>query len=513
MNFIELIFILSWSGVVVGQCNNKARVRLVNGTRNGEGRLEVFGSSGWSSVCPDGWATRNAGVACEELCGERKYSTSLPSKGRFGPIPSSNKIRIFNTNCVGYEDSLVKCKYDDKEEGTCYEDSAVGLCCHSGCDNRNMFLAPLLRYAASCDYHNYTVTVQYPPAGPDGTVRPFQLWPYNENRECLSQRTGANTTHNWITVNYTGDCEVIDESDKDFVKYSQKVLIKGQTVGPSISRYYQYLLPITCGINRNTNKTVWLDTSSPNGIISNLTTENGNVSIDMVIKVYKDPDFSQELITPVRLPVGTPLFVELSVDKNKLSAGAKILVENCVAIPFLNSNTKEVIINDQKAVDKGSDIFKSPALHKVQFTMETFKITDNKELYLSCSGYLCPSGDKSQRCDNPAANAQHKPGASRTVNPTAPSTSGSISIVSTNYGVNSPNFKRKPIYDSDDLDGLGPNDQVRIGDGGDDEGKCFILRVTDGSIRLYHNPNLKPKQSQFTTKAEDPILNKCKTQI
>jgi hypothetical protein len=506
MNFIELILILYWSGVVVGQCNNKPLVRLVNGTRNGEGRLEVFGSGGqWSSVCPDNWVSRSAGVACEELCGDRRYATSLPASGRFGPV--TNKIRIFDTKCVGSENSLVECPHVESNGRNCYEDTAVGLCCHSGCDGRNMFLAPRLRYAARCDYANYTVAVEYPLASPDGSVRPFQLYPYNKP-DCWDQSTGANTTHNWITVNYTGDCGLSIENG-DIVKFRQKVLIKGQSVGPSISRLFQFLLPVSCGLNRTSNQTIWLDTSAPNGILENLTEVNGSLKLDTVIKVYKDADFNQELGTPVKLPITTPLHVELSVDKTKLNGGgpAKIIVENCVAFPYLGyqSPNRPVIINDKLPFEDSTIIFRSPAYHKVQFKIQSFKIKDHKEVYLSCAIYVCPLSDNSPRCNDPAAKAQHMQNATLKADPTAPPSSGSsINVISPGYEVLVPELKNKPVYDHEDLPGLGPDDVVKIGK---TDSKCYKV-LPDDRIYFYRNPNL----SSFATKTEDPILKQCLNQ-
>ena len=261
------------------------------------------------------------------------------------------------------------------------------------------------------------------------------------------------------------------------------------------------------------NKTVWLDTSPPDGILTNETEVNGNLKLDMVIKVYKDPDFTDELSAPVRLPVGTPLFVELSVDKNKLNGGgrAKILVENCVALAYLGDQNpnKPVIIKDKLPFDDSADalILQSPAYHKVQFKIQSFKITNHKEVYLSCAGYVCPLSDNSLRCNDSAANKQHKPNASLKTDPTASSSSGgSMNVVSEGYEMDAPDLKKKPVYDNEDLPGLGPNDVVKIGE----DGKCYKV-LPDGRIFFYRNPKLTTTSS-FATKAENPILNRCLNQ-
>ena len=243
----------------------------------------------------------------------------------------------------------------------------------------------------------------------------------------------------------------------------------------------------------------------PEGPTDLLPGVNGSVNLDMVIKVFKDPDFTQQLSSQDKLLVGTPLYVELSVDKDKLSAGAlsKIIVENCVALPSLNvseQNIKHVIIKDQKIADDSTDILRSPAFHKVQFRMETFKIPDKKQLYLSCAGYVCPLSGIAGRCNNPAADAQHIQIAIKVADPTAPSSSGSsISVESDGYEVPAPKLKRKPIFYQEDLPGLGPDDEVRIGE---EDNKCYT-KLSNGFIRLYH----KPKQSSFGTKDENPCLN------
>ena len=242
---------------------------------------------------------------------------------------------------------------------------------------------------------------------------------------------------------------------------------------------------------------------------------NESLNIDMVIKVFKDLNFTQELFTPVQVPIGTPLYVQLSVDKDKLNAGArtKIILENCVAIPFPGATIMHTIIKDQKEAD--SSILRSPALHKVQFKMETFKLPGHKYLYLSCGAYVCPFSDNSSRCNNPSANAQHMPGHSassfdkRYNYPTpnmqhksgaiASSSGGSINVVSDGYEILAPKLKRKPIYYSEDLPGLGPDDEVRIGQ---DDNKCYV-KLANGDIRLYH----RPRQSSFGTKAENPCLS------
>ena len=47
-------------------CTN-GDIRLVGGTSNLEGRVEICDSNAWGTVCDDSWGTIDANVACRQL--------------------------------------------------------------------------------------------------------------------------------------------------------------------------------------------------------------------------------------------------------------------------------------------------------------------------------------------------------------------------------------------------------------------------------------------------------------
>lgn len=293
------------------------------------------------------------------------------------------------------------------------------------------------------------------------------------------------------------------------MKYSQTVLMKGHTMGPSVSRQYQYLLPILCAVNRETNKTEHL--GAPGGSVSDLPTENSSISIDLTIKVFKDPDFTDELKTPVNVSVGVPIAVKLSVDSNKLYiAGprtAKIIVDECFAIPCKGcNNNKHWVIKKSRAVDEGTQFIPSPFLYEARFTMAMFSLRGDKDdLYLSCKAYVCPIGDTSSQCKNPDADHQHEEGANRLEFPIFSSDvkppSGSISVMTDEYGVVEPKLKRQPILYDDSLPGLDPDDEVRMGLVDD---VCYRIRKT--GISKYFAPKKPNRNKLYGTSAE---IEKC----
>ena len=54
-------------------CNN-GDIRLIGGTNDREGRVEVCDSQAWGTVCDDFWSNVDAGVACVQL-GYRRTGT------------------------------------------------------------------------------------------------------------------------------------------------------------------------------------------------------------------------------------------------------------------------------------------------------------------------------------------------------------------------------------------------------------------------------------------------------
>ncbi|XP_036431283.1 scavenger receptor cysteine-rich type 1 protein M130-like [Colossoma macropomum] len=100
-------------------------IRLVGSGGGCAGRLEVFHSSSWGTVCDDFWDIKDAQVVCRQLqCG---VALSAPVPAQFGP--GNGPIWLNEVECEGNEASLWSCKFQLCEEDECGHKEDVGVVC------------------------------------------------------------------------------------------------------------------------------------------------------------------------------------------------------------------------------------------------------------------------------------------------------------------------------------------------------------------------------------------------
>ncbi|XP_030627959.1 uromodulin-like [Chanos chanos] len=98
-------------------------VRLVGGDNKCSGRVELYHSGRWGTVCDDDWNIKAAEVVCRQMgCGK---AVAARVNGYFGP--GSGPIWLDNTRCIGNESYITQCKHNGFEKHNCghYEDAGV----------------------------------------------------------------------------------------------------------------------------------------------------------------------------------------------------------------------------------------------------------------------------------------------------------------------------------------------------------------------------------------------------
>ncbi|XP_056136474.1 neurotrypsin [Lampris incognitus] len=104
------------------------RLRLVGGENPKEGRVEIYLSGQWGTVCDDGWTDRDAEVVCRQLgySGEAKARVMAYFGEGTGPI------HVDNVKCSGEERSLADCIKQPPGSHNCRHSEDAGVICDYG---------------------------------------------------------------------------------------------------------------------------------------------------------------------------------------------------------------------------------------------------------------------------------------------------------------------------------------------------------------------------------------------
>ncbi|KAG9264040.1 deleted in malignant brain tumors 1 protein-like [Astyanax mexicanus] len=100
-------------------------IRLVNGTGNCNGRVEIYHDGQWGTVCGDNWDMKEAEVVCRQVgCGRALNSTH---SAHFGE--GNGPVLLDDVGCSGQENNLISCSHRGLGMTNCSHSEDAGVIC------------------------------------------------------------------------------------------------------------------------------------------------------------------------------------------------------------------------------------------------------------------------------------------------------------------------------------------------------------------------------------------------
>ncbi|XP_071954286.1 scavenger receptor cysteine-rich domain-containing protein DMBT1-like [Antedon mediterranea] len=119
------------AGVV---CNCKQDIRLVGGSGQYEGRVEIYYNGEWGTICDDNWDIHDATVVCRQL--GYLDATGAPGRAAYGEGNAGSPILLDNVACSGSESNILDCSSNGLNVHNCGHSEDAGVICVNSQDVR-----------------------------------------------------------------------------------------------------------------------------------------------------------------------------------------------------------------------------------------------------------------------------------------------------------------------------------------------------------------------------------------
>uniref|UniRef100_A0A452FNA3 SRCR domain-containing protein n=1 Tax=Capra hircus TaxID=9925 RepID=A0A452FNA3_CAPHI len=106
-------------------CTDREKLQLRGGDSECSGRVEVWHSGSWGTVCDDSWSLAEAEVVCQQLgCGQALEAVPAATFG-----PGNGSIWLDGVRCGGRESSLWDCAAEPWGQSDCKHEEDAGVRC------------------------------------------------------------------------------------------------------------------------------------------------------------------------------------------------------------------------------------------------------------------------------------------------------------------------------------------------------------------------------------------------